>query len=118
MIVPLNLVSVATPVSTIKNIRRVLALLTLGLAHFCALAYCEISAAFSDVFFPFRFSPAPEHALWQGLAEVLRLPLVTAGEAMHFGDSSLMLIVAILNSAVWAVGIYFLSRWLIMTINT
>lgn len=112
MILPTSLAISTATANVGHKLRRILLLLTLGLAHFFAMAYCEISAAFSDVFFPFRMSPQPEHALWHGLAEVLQFPLVTLGGAAGLGDSPLMMPLAIANSAIWAVAIYALGYWL------
>lgn len=82
----------------------------LGVGHFGALTVAMVGESISDGFLWF-VPPEPSHVAWSVAVKVLGFPLLLLLDANDPFTTFLSKSVAILNSLIWAGGVYLLFRW-------
>jgi hypothetical protein len=118
MILPMSLTATAVAPTSRYLWRKILMVSSLAIVHFVAFIYCYTAEAFSGPWFPFQMKALPEHAIWQSLVGVLQFPLGTIAVGAGLEESGIFSVAVILNSLLWAVGIYYLARWIVRSIAT
>ena len=89
---------------------RVLILLLLGVGHFGALSMAMAGESMTSGLLWF-VPDEPSHLAWTIAVRVLGFPMLLLLDANDQFTSILSKVLAVLNSAIWAGGVYLVVRW-------
>lgn len=110
------------PVAEARSLKQVVAgaisIMVLASVHFFGFVLCFTRETFSGPWFPFRWSPAADHSLWQAAVRILEFPLASPFRLVGAVESSLYPFVVMLNSFLWALIIYKVGQRLLRRVTT